>query len=51
MIAPWVLDRPMNGEAFAVYIRTQLAPMLEPRTVVICDTLAVPTRTPRLRRP
>ena len=41
MIAPWVLDRPMNGEAFAVYIRTQLAPMLEPRTVVICDNLAV----------
>jgi len=41
MIAPWVLNRAMNGEAFATYIRTQLAPVLEPRTVVICDNLAV----------
>lgn len=41
MIAPWVLNRAMNGEAFATYIRTQLAPALEPRTVVICDNLAI----------
>lgn len=41
LIAPWVLDRPMNGEAFATYIRTQLAPALKPRTVVICDNLSV----------
>ena len=41
MIAPWVLNRAMNGEAFATYIQTQLAPVLEPRTVVICDNLAV----------
>ncbi len=41
LIAPWVVDRAMNGEAFATYIRTQLAPVLSPRTVVICDNLSV----------
>ena len=41
IVAPWVLNRPMYGEAFAIYIRTQLAPVLQPRTVVILDNLAV----------
>ena len=31
----------MNGEAFATYIRTQLVPVIQPRTVVILDNLAV----------
>lgn len=41
LIAPWVLDGPMNGKAFATYIRTQLAPELQPKTIVICDNLSV----------
>ncbi len=30
----------MNGEAFATYVETQLAPALEPGTVVILDNLS-----------
>jgi len=41
LVAPWLVNRPMNGAAFATYIRTQLAPVLEPRTVVILDNLSV----------
>lgn len=41
LIAPWVIDGAMNGAAFAVYVRTQLAPALEPGTAVILDNLAV----------
>ena len=40
MIAPWVVQGAMNGEAFETYIRTQLAPLLEPGTVVILDNFA-----------
>jgi len=40
LIAPWVLDRPMNGEAFDIYIETQLAPLLDPGTVVVLDNLS-----------
>lgn len=38
--APWCLDRPMNGEAFKVYLQTQLVPVLKPGDIVICDNLA-----------
>ena len=41
LIAPWIVNRAMNGKAFATYVRTQLAPALEARTVVICDDLSV----------
>ena len=41
VIAPWGLNRPMNGEAFPTCIRTQLAPALRPRTLVLLDTLWV----------
>ncbi len=41
LIAPWVVNRPMNGEAFVTYIRTQLVPVIQPRTVVILDNLSV----------
>ena len=41
LIAPWIVNRAMNGKTFATYIRTQLAPVLAPRTVVICDNLSV----------
>jgi transposase len=40
LIAPWVIKGAMNGAAFETYIRTQLAPVLQPRTVVILDNLA-----------
>ncbi len=40
MIAPWVIKGAMDGVAFETYIRTQLAPALQPRTVVILDNLA-----------
>jgi len=37
LVAPWVLDGPMNGEAFETYIETQLAPILARGDVVIMD--------------
>jgi len=40
LIAPWVIKGAMDGLAFETYIRTQLAPALDPRTVVILDNLA-----------
>jgi len=39
LIAPWIIEGAMNGEAFAIYVETQLAPALEPGTVVILDNL------------
>jgi transposase len=35
----------MNGDAFATYVETQLAPALEPGTVVILDNLSTPSNT------
>lgn len=40
LIAPWVIKGAMNGPAFNTYIETQLAPTLEPGTVVILDNLS-----------
>lgn len=40
LIAPWVIEGAMNGPAFDTYIRTQLAPQLDPGTVVILDNLS-----------
>ena len=40
LTAPWLLDRPMNRQAFDLYIETQLAPTLKPGDVVIADNLA-----------
>ncbi len=39
LIAPWVIDGPMNRIIFDTYIETQLAPTLEPGDVVILDNL------------
>ncbi len=41
LVAPWVVNGAMNGEAFETYIRTQLAPTLNPGDIVICDNLNV----------
>jgi transposase len=40
LAAPWVLNGPMNREAFDLYVETQLAPTLHQGDVVILDNLA-----------
>ena len=40
LVAPWVLDGPMNRADFETYIETQLAPWLQPGEVVIADNLS-----------
>lgn len=37
--APWLLDGPINGERFLVYVRRVLAPSLKPGDIVIMDNL------------
>ena len=39
LVAPLVLDRPMNGPAFLAYVEQFLAPMLRPGNVVVMDNL------------
>jgi transposase len=41
VIAPFVLDGPMTGEAFRAYVEQVLAPELVPGEVVVMDNLAV----------
>jgi transposase len=40
LIAPWIIEGAMNGAAFETYVETQLAPLLNPGTVVILDNLS-----------
>lgn len=40
LIAPWVLNGPMNRAAFEIYIKNQLAPELNAGDVVILDNLS-----------
>jgi len=40
LVAPWVLDGPMNGEAFLVYVETILAPSLSAGDIVVIDNLS-----------
>lgn len=40
MVAPWIVDAPMNSRRFEVYVETQLAPTLSPGDVVILDNVA-----------
>ena len=37
--APWVIDGPINGEFFRLYIEQVLAPTLQPGDVVVLDNL------------
>ena len=37
--APWVIDRPINGELFTLYVEKVLAPTLAEGEVVILDNL------------
>ena len=46
LVAPWVLDGPINRAAFDAGVETQLAPVLQKGDVVILDNLAV-HRSPR----
>lgn len=40
IVAPWLLNGPMNGDAFVTYISTQLAPGLVPGDIVVMDNLS-----------
>jgi putative transposase len=37
--APWLLNKPINGERFLVYIKAVLVPTLKPGDIVIMDNL------------
>src|SRR5262245_5787303 len=39
MVAPWIVDAPMNARRFETWIETQLAPELQPGDVVILDNV------------
>lgn len=40
VVAPWVLDGPINGDAFETYVRRVLVPELEHGDVVVMDNLS-----------
>lgn len=40
MVAPWIVDAPMNARRFETRIETQLIPELQPGDVVILDNVA-----------
>lgn len=37
--APWLIDGPINGERFLLYVEKVLAPTLQPGDIVIMDNL------------
>ena len=39
IVAPWVIDGPINGEAFRTYVEQVLVPTLRPDDIVILDNL------------
>jgi transposase len=40
MVAPMLIDGPMNGELFLAYVEQCLAPTLKPQDIVVVDNLA-----------
>jgi transposase len=40
LVAPWIVNAPMNRVIFDTYVETQLAPVLRPGDVVILDNLS-----------
>lgn len=40
MIAPWVLDGPINREAFETYVEKVLVPEFRPSDIVVMDNLS-----------
>jgi transposase len=49
IIAPWVLDGPINRDAFEVYVEKVLIPELSPGAIVIMDNLSS-HKGPRVRQ-
>ena len=39
LVAPFVLDGPMNGDAFLVYVEHILVPTLQPGDIVVMDNV------------
>lgn len=39
LVAPWIVNAPMNGAIFETYVETQLAPELNPGDIVILDNV------------
>ncbi|OSQ34766.1 transposase [Thalassospira sp. MCCC 1A01428] len=48
LVAPWILDAPMNRRSFEIWIKTQLLPTLSSDDVVIIDNVAFHKSTPVL---
>jgi transposase len=44
--APWLLDGPISGESFLIYVERVLAPTLTAGDIVIMDNLSSHKRTP-----
>ena len=40
IVAPWLLDGPINGESFQIYVEKVLVPTLQPADLVVIDNLA-----------
>ena len=51
LVAPFVLDGPMNGEAFRVYVEKVLVPILQPEEIVVMADGRSPTSTWTLDEP
>jgi transposase len=49
MVAPWLLDRPINRDAFTVYGRQVFVPELQPGAIVVMDNLSS-HKTPAVRQ-
>jgi transposase len=47
--APWLLDGPMNGQRFGVYVEQVLVPTLRPDDIVVMDNLSS-HKSPAVRR-
>jgi transposase len=39
LVAPWVIDGPIDGQAFRVWVQQELAPVLHPGDIVVLDNL------------
>ena len=39
IVAPWLIEGPINGESFLLYVEKVLAPTLKPNDIVIMDNL------------
>jgi hypothetical protein len=39
IVAPLMIDHPMNGITFRAYVEQHLAPTLSPGDIVVCDNL------------